>query len=460
VKVDAPWMGQARVERLENGLTVCLLPNHQAPLVTSALWYRAGARDETPVEAGAAHFLEHMMFKGSPGYGPGEIDRRTQALGGSNNAFTSHDATAYYFSFAHDRWREGIAIDADRMAAVTLDPGEVESERAVILEEIAMYESEPWDALEEAVQAELFGTHPYGRPVLGRRESLAACDAGVLRDFHGRFYRPDNAVLVLAGDLAPGALDLAARSFQGIAAGAAPRPTMPRSRSVTGVRRLVRAAGEVSRVMLALSAPTPDHPDHPTLRLLVTLLTTGRSSRLVRELVEESQCCLWLAGDLSESPEAGCLTFAAELMPDAEPMAVEEQLWRGLRRLAKEPPTAEEMARARRLLAADWVFAHERVHQQALTAGFALALYDLEHPLRSLRASLAATAEDVMAVAARYIPGASDAGDVGGIDAVGAGGVIGWSLPTDDAANASDNADAADAADVAQEPPGQAEATP
>ncbi|HEY4563506.1 MAG TPA: pitrilysin family protein, partial [Thermoanaerobaculia bacterium] len=148
--------GRLELERLGNGLTVCLLENPQAPVVTSALFYRAGTRDEAPGHGGTAHFLEHMMFKGAARFGPGEIDRLTQALGGVNNAFTSHDSTAYYFNFAADRWTEALAIEADRMSSLALDPEQVASERQVILEEIAMYDSEPWDALEMAVHERLF----------------------------------------------------------------------------------------------------------------------------------------------------------------------------------------------------------------------------------------------------------------------------------------------------------------
>ena len=143
------------------------------------------------------------MFKGSARFGPGEIDRRTQSLGGSNNAFTSHDLTAYYFSFSADRWQEALAIERDRMTALTLDADEVASERQVILEELAMYRDEPWDALELAVQAELFPGHPYGVPVLGTEHDLASIDRASLADFHRRFYRPANALLVIAGDLGP-----------------------------------------------------------------------------------------------------------------------------------------------------------------------------------------------------------------------------------------------------------------
>src|SRR4029079_14238781 len=165
--------GKVRLERLANGLTVCLLEHALTPIVTSALWYRSGTRDEDPSQAGIAHFLEHMMFKGAALYPAGAIDHRTQALGGRNNASTSHDATVYYFSFAADRWQEALRIEADRMAGLLLDPAQVDSERQVIVEEIAMYQDDPWDALEVAVHAGLYDGHPYGRPVLGTEASLA-----------------------------------------------------------------------------------------------------------------------------------------------------------------------------------------------------------------------------------------------------------------------------------------------
>src|ERR1700710_1679103 len=210
--------GKLQLERLDNGLTVCLLANAQAPIVTSAIFYRAGTREEPAGHGGVAHFLEHMMFKGSKRFGPGEIDRLTQKLGGVNNAFTSHDSTAYYFNFAADRWTEALAIEADRMGGLTLDPDQVASERQVILEEIAMYDSEPWDALEMAVQGRLYGPHAYGHPVLGTKEELLVTGVEELRDFHRRFYRPDNAILVVAGDIDDSALAAIERTLGGIPA--------------------------------------------------------------------------------------------------------------------------------------------------------------------------------------------------------------------------------------------------
>jgi zinc protease len=409
--------GRIHVERLDNGLTVALVENRQAPLVTTALFYRAGTRDEPAGHGGVAHFLEHMMFKGSARYGPGEIDRRTQALGGVNNAFTSHDVTAYYFNFASDRWTEALAVEADRMAALTLDPQEVASERQVILEEIAMYDSEPWDALEMEVQKRLFAPHPYGRPVLGTREELLATGEKDLRDFHRRFYRPDNAILVVAGDVGDGALEGVERAMGGLPAGAERRQGFsPPSALPAALTRLERRKGEVARLLLALPAPPGSHPDHPALRLAVALLGGGRTSRLHRDLVDEEQICVWVSADLSEGMDASQVTVAAEVVPGVEPARVEARVLEHLAGLQDDPPTAEELERGKQIVMADWVFGHEKVHQQALSVGLALTLFDLDHLDRHLQGVLAAGTGQVLEAASRSLR-------------PDGGGVLGWSLP-------------------------------
>ena len=411
--------GRLHTERMDNGLTVCLVENRQAPLVTSAVFYRVGTRDEPAGNGGVAHFLEHMMFKGSAHYGPGEIDRRTQALGGSNNAFTSHDVTAYYFNFASDRWTEALTVEADRMTTLRLDPAEVASERQVILEEIAMYDSEPWDALEMEVMKRLFGSHAYGKPVLGTKEELLAMDESHLRAFHQRFYRPDNAVLVVAGDVGDDALGDVSRILGSVPPGAERRRgfTPPSPGDVPReLARFERRKGEVARLLIALPGPPATHPDHPVLKLALTLLGGGRISRLPRVLVEEEQICVWVSADVSESLDASQIIVAAEVVPGVEPARVEARILDLLADLETHPPSAEELERARQIATADWVFGHEKVHQQALSVGIALTLFDLEHLDRHLAGVLAAGPEQVLDVAARYLRPEN-------------GGVLGWSLP-------------------------------
>ena len=409
--------GEPRLERLDNGLTVCLLENRQAPIVTSALFYRVGTRDEPAGHGGVAHFLEHMMFKGSARYGPGEIDRRTQALGGANNAFTSHDATAYYFNFAADRWTEALEIEKDRMETLALDPEQVASERQVILEEIAMYESEPWDALEMAVHELLFGAHAYGRQVLGTREELLGMGPDDLRAFHRRFYRPDNAVLVVAGEHGGQILDAVARTLGRVPAGAEQRSGRIVPTTVPGALvRLERRKGEVARMLLALAAPPGDHPDHPALRLLTTLLAGGRTSRLYCELVDEGQLCSWVAADVSEGLDASQTAISLEVVPGIEPARVEAEVFRLLEDLFRYPPDEEEVERARQITTADWVFGHEKVHQQAISLGLAVALFDPGHLDRHLRGLLETGPERLLEVADRYLRPER-------------GAVLGWSLP-------------------------------
>ncbi|MDI9631590.1 MAG: pitrilysin family protein [Acidobacteriota bacterium] len=411
-----PWLRRAILGRLANGMEVCLLPNRQADLVTTALFYRAGTRDEPAAHRGVAHFLEHLMFKGSPGFGPGEIDRLTQAAGGVNNAFTGHNLTAFYFAFGADRWRTALAVEADRMAALTLDPEAVASERQVILEELAMYEDEPWDALEMAVLAALFPGHPYGQPILGNPATLRATGAAELADFHRRFYGPDNAVLVVAGALRPEAGRWIEEAFAPLAARGTSRPELPPLPPLPGLVRVERHQGEAARLLLALPAPAVGSPEQGALRLALALLTAGRSSRLQQLLVEADPTCLVLSAELHDGSEAPYLTIAVELLPGVEPRRVEETLLAELARFRATPPEERELARARRVLLADWAFAHERIHTQALVAGTALAGFDLDEPRRTLAAALAADAGEVQAAARAWL------------DPERAG-VLGWSLP-------------------------------
>ncbi len=414
--------GELTVERLGNGLTVALLASPQAPVVTTALWYRAGTRDEASGHGGEAHFLEHMMFKGSSRFGPGEVDRRTQVLGGANNAYTSHDATTYYFQLAADRWSAALEMEADRMAGLTLDPREVDSERRVILEEIAMYEDDPWDSLTQAVDKVLYRGHPYGLPVLGTREDLVATGAEELRAFHRRLYRPDNAVLAVGGDLgrSEDALEAVDRAFGTLGRGVEPeaaRGPAPGARSVpSGMVRITRRKGEVPRLLLSVPAPAVSEPDFPALRMAVAVLGLGRSSRLCRALVDESQLCSWASTSLTDALDPGAFTAMAEVISGCEPERVEEDVLRIVTALATEPPAPEELERAREMMLSDWTFGHERISQQTLTVGSDLTFFSAGWSEAEIARIAAVSAEDVGRAAARWLQPRESC-------------VLGWSLP-------------------------------
>ncbi|MGE0641638.1 MAG: M16 family metallopeptidase [Thermoanaerobaculia bacterium] len=395
----------AERHRFANGFELVLLPNSQAPIVTSVLVYRAGGRDESAGASGAAHFLEHMMFKGSGRFGPGEIDRRTQALGGVNNAFTSHDQTAYYFAFAADRWQEALEIERDRMTSLTLDPAEIASERQVILEELAMYRDDPWDDLELAVQSELYAGHPYAVPVLGREEDLERMDRDALMAFYRSYYDPANALLVVSGELDGTVRRAVEEAFASLPGTSTGRPLPPLLAPVTGERRVERVVpgAEVNRMLVALPAPAPDHADFPGVRMLSCLLGSGRSSRLHREFVDVGQRCLSADCALAEMDFASHFVFSFELLPGVDPEEIEARLDTILQGLRDEAPGEEELERARRVHLADWVFQLERIHQQAIHAALAAAQGDILLPERQLAAAMAAEPGALRLLAERYL---------------------------------------------------------
>lgn len=426
-----------RAETLDNGLSVVLLPQPGAESIVTVVCYRAGSRDEKPDEAGLAHFLEHMMFKGSALYPPGAIDSLTQRLGGTNNAFTSHDVSAYHFQFERRRLEEALRIEADRMRGLSLLPEEVESEREVILEEIRMVEDDPWDALEQAVARRLFGGHPYARPVLGTRQSLPGLDAAALRSFHRRHYHPGRAVLVVAGGLASDAMDRIEAALgnggpgnAGVAPESAPaRPgnagilpaSEPRAHLGPPVfdsaadRRVELRRGEMARLLVAHPAPAADDPVSVHVRLALTVLASGRASRIQRELVEENPLALWAAGAASGHCLGGMSTLTAEAAPGVEPARLEAEVCSRVDDLAASPPSTVELERAKRVLFADWVFMHERIGERAISAALEHALFFPGFTRGSYEALARTTAADVSDACAVWLSPATR--------------IVGWSLP-------------------------------
>ena len=413
----------AEAETLDNGLSVVLLPRADAESIVTVVCYRAGSRDEGSGETGLAHFLEHMMFKGSALYPPGAIDSVTQGLGGTNNAFTSHDVSAYHFQFERRSWGEALLIEADRMRGLNLLPEEIESEREVILEEIRMVEDDPWDVLEQAVALRIFGGHPYGRPVLGTRQSLRGLDAASLGSFHRRHYRPGRAVLVAAGGLPSDAMErIEAALGNGRAGSAGVSPASdaraclePPIFDAAPTRRVELRRGEMARLLVAHPAPAADDPLSVHVRLALTVLASGRASRIQRELVEQDPLALWAAGAASGHRLGGMSTLAAEAAAGVEPARLEAELCARVDGLAASPPSAEELARAKRVLFADWVFMHERIAELAVSAAIEHALFFPGFSRDSFEVLARATAADVSDACAVWLVPATR--------------IVGWSLP-------------------------------
>src|SRR6476620_1250551 len=185
---------------LSSGLVVLTKEVHTSPIVTSMIWYRVGSRNEELGHTGKSHFLEHMLFKGTDRFKKGEIDLLTLKNGGGNNAFTSHDFTAYYFNFASDRWEIALDIEADRIVNCAFDPEEFEAEKKVVIEELRMGLDSPWGLLMQELDATAYKVHPYRNPVIGWLQDVERATDAEQQAYYRKHYHPGNATLVLSGD--------------------------------------------------------------------------------------------------------------------------------------------------------------------------------------------------------------------------------------------------------------------
>src|SRR5438093_4319117 len=212
---------------LGNGLVVLTKEVHTSPIVTSMIWYRVGSRNEELGQTGKSHFLEHMLFKGTERFKKGEIDLITLKNGGGNNAFTSHDFTAYYFNFASDRWDIALDIESDRMVSCSFEPEEFEAEKKVVIEELKTSLDSAWGLLSQEVDAAAYKIHPYRNPIVGWLQDVERASAAEQQAYYRRYYHPNNAILVIAGDFETDrVLELVENAFGDIPAGPLP-PAMP-----------------------------------------------------------------------------------------------------------------------------------------------------------------------------------------------------------------------------------------
>src|SRR5437879_101655 len=273
---------------LDNGLRVLVLEDHRNPIVTVQTWYRVGSRNEVPGKTGLAHFLEHLMFKGTPTHGKGQFARVVEQNGGQDNAFTSHDVTSYYVNIAADRVDMVLALEADRMRHLLLDPKEIESERQVVMEERrTRTEDDPDGLISEEMSSLAFKAHPYRWPIIGWMEDIKRINPAELRAFYDTYYQPNNAILVLVGDVkTPGVMERVRRLFGPIPRGRdLPPVTAVEPPQIDERRVLVSKAGaQLPIVDLAWHVPNHESPDSAALELLSTILSEGRASRLYRKL--------------------------------------------------------------------------------------------------------------------------------------------------------------------------------
>ncbi|MDD9853679.1 MAG: pitrilysin family protein [Deltaproteobacteria bacterium] len=395
-----------RSEVLPGGTGVLLRESRGAPVVEVQLWARSGSADEAAGEHGLAHFLEHMLFKGTATRGVGEIAGAIEGAGGSINAYTSFDVTCYHATLPSDALELGIEVLCDAVLNPAFDPGELKREIEVVLEEIGRSDDNPHHVLSDALFAESYRVHPYGRPILGTRESVAAITPEAVRGFHRRHYAPGNLVAALAGDFdGPRALALLAAAFEG----ASPGPRLPRKRPVEPEQPRLRSrllARPFERASLECSWPAVPlrHPDSPLLDMLAFILGGGESARLLRRVKEELGLADRVDASCYTPLDAGVFGVALDCQAESAAPALEAVL-RETERLRREPVSEEELDRARRNFLATRAWERESVSGMAHKMGNSLLLAgDADYEDAWLARVRAATQQDLLRVAQEWLP--------------------------------------------------------
>lgn len=411
VGAGAGWAAVAET-RLPNGLRVIVKEDHRAPVVVSQIWYRAGSMDECPGTTGVAHVLEHMMFKGTKKVPAGEFSRRIAAVGGRENAFTSRDYTAYFQTLARDKLGLAFALEADRMAHLVISEAEFAKEIEVVRNERRWRtDDKPQSLVYERLMATAFSAHPYRWPVIGWMEDLESMTAEDARAWYRRWYAPNNAVLVVVGDVkAEEVFRLARRHFGPIAARPLPARKALGEPAPDGLRRVtVKAPAKLPYLLMGWQVPVLRDPEHDwepyALEVLAGVLDASEAARLPTRLVRETR----VAVDVGASYDAiqrGPGLFLVEGVP-SEGRGVSElenTIRAEIARIQQDGVSPEELERIRAQLVAAQVYARDSMFYQAMrigevvTVGFSPDLVD-----RRIERLKSVTPEQVQAVARKYL---------------------------------------------------------
>lgn len=398
---------------LKNGMRVVVVPDNRAPVVTHMVWYRVGAADEPQGVSGIAHFLEHLMFKSTEKIGNGEFSKIISRLGGQDNAFTGHDVTAYYQRVAKDRLKTVMEMEADRMVNLKLVEKEVLTERDVILEERrSRVENSPSSILDEQMNAALYLSHPYGQPVIGWEHEIAKLSREDAMAFYKRFYAPNNAILVVTGDVTADEVKGLAESIYGkipqnAEVKARPRPQEPPHRAARRLELRDVRAGKPSlqRAYVAPSYLTAEAGEAEALDLLMKIAASGPTSRLYKKLVVEEKVASsaggWYSGSARDSGKIAVYAVPAEGVALEK---VEAGIDAVLADIKNTGLTAAELERAKKSYIADYIYETDNQATLARRYGWSLtvgrSIRDIEEwPERIAKV----TVEDLQKVARKYL---------------------------------------------------------
>lgn len=398
--------------KLDNGMRVIVKPDHRAPVVVSMVWYRVGSVDEFSGYTGVAHVLEHMMFKGTHDVPPGQFSRLIAAAGGRENAFTSRDATAYFQTLQKSQLPLALKLEADRMANLALSADEFSREIRVVMEERRWrVDDQARSRVYEQLMATAFKANPYRRPVIGWMNDLEHMTVVDARTFYERWYVPNNALLVVVGDVQPAeVLALARQYFGPVGSGALPERKPQVEPEQRGIQRItVKVPAELPYVMMAYRAPRLEDPmkdwEPYALEMLAYVLDGNPAARLNRNLVRSERIASSVAAGY-DSVGRGPALFQLQGTPTTGKTVgeLEQALRREVQRVVDEGVSADELERVKAQAVAAHVYERDSMFYQARQIG-ALEIAGISHRYVDLLLDRlkAVTAEQVQAVAKKYL---------------------------------------------------------
>ena len=390
-------------EVLPNGVVLIAHEHRAADVVASQLWLRVGGRDESADELGLSHYLEHMLFKGTPSRPPGSIDRLIEGLGGQSNAYTSYDYTHYDLVLPARHLDTGLELLADIAVHAAFDPTELEAERRVVFEEMRLTEDNPDRFLLRRLYELAYRPHPYGRPLLGTPELIAALTRERLAAYYRRYYQPDAMVLVVVGAVDPGQVRRrAAATFGRLTGRADPRPALPPVPSLAGGRRAdVERPERQAYLGLAWQTSPTNQPDVYAVDLLTYILGDSPSSRLNQRLRERERLVFHIEAGYGAWDKAGLVTVTARLDP-AHLERAEASILDVLRQVQTEGIGEAERQRALVTAESHYAFDIETAEGLAKTYGQAEVTWTLADELAYLERLRRVSAGEIQAVARRY----------------------------------------------------------
>jgi len=399
--------------KLANGMDVVVIPDHRAPVVTHMVWYRVGAADGPANRSGLAHFLEHLMFKSTDKIVDGAFPKIVMELGGQLNAFTGQDVTVYHERIAKELLGAMMEMEADRMINLRLTEDEVATERQVIIEErSSRYDNSPNARLSEQMNAALYLAHPYRLPVIGWAHDIAKLSRAEALDFYKRYYAPNNAILVVSGDVTPDEVRrLAVETYGKIA----PNPSLDTRTRVQEpphevVRRMSLSDKRVAHATFNRAYLTPSYATAvpgvaEALHILMTIVGDGSTGRLFRRLVHEGKLAASAGGGFSGGGyDSGTVFVQVVALPHCTLASVEAGVDAVLDEVRRDGVSELELNRAKRLLRAAYTFESDEQEKLAERYGRALSVGRTIADIEAWPSAIAqVTAADVMAAANTHL---------------------------------------------------------